>query len=90
MIKIDTNVSGYTILDPYFQVAIIWGGGGDGFRIKKNDNKWEGLNKRGGRKSTFKIEKFTLIYSKIIIDKANRWIILGKNASNRYQIGVFA
>ena len=31
-----------------------------------------GLNKRGVRKSNFKTEKFTLIYSKNIIDKASR------------------
>ena len=30
-----------------------------------------------------------MICSKIIIDKANRWIIPGKNALNRCRIGVF-
>ena len=67
------KIKSYTPNLPYSQVA---------------NRRW-GLNKRGGRKSTFKMEKFTLIYNKIIIDKANRWIILGKNASNRWQIGVF-
>ena len=47
-----------------------------------------GLDKRGDRKSTFKMEKSALIHSKTITDKANRWIISGKNASNRCEIGV--
>ena len=65
-------------------------------------NRRRGLNKRGvqnffqnsinggGRKSTVKTEKFTLIYSKTITDKASRWIMPDKNASNRSQVGVFA
>ena len=53
-------------------------------------NGGRGLNKWGGLMSTLKTEKFTLIYSIIIIDKACRWIMSGKNASNRSQIGVFA
>ena len=56
-----------------------------------------GVNKRGcqnylenlrnwlGQKSILKTKKFTLIYSKTIIDKACRLIMLTKNASNRSQ-----
>ena len=45
---------------------------------KQGDQKFfqnsinKGLNKQGGQKSTLKTEKFTLIYSITIIDKACR------------------
>ena len=47
------------------------------------------FDKRGVGNQPFKMEKFTLIIEKLIIDKANRRIILGKNASNRCQIKRF-
>ena len=48
-------------------------------------NKRGSLNliKRGGGKSIFKMDKFTLIYSRTIIDRANTLIVSCKNASNR-------
>ena len=37
--------------------------------------------RRGGRKSTFEIKKFNLMYNRTIVDRTNRGIISGKNAS---------
>ena len=36
------------------------------------------------------MERFTINHSRTIIDKVNKLTLSGKNASNRYQIGIFA
>ena len=46
-----------------------------------------GLTKGEGRRSTIKIERFTLNSSKSSVDNVNKWFISGKSASNRCQIG---
>ena len=41
-----------------------------------------GVYKQGGRKSIMKMERLTMNYSRTIIDKVNKLMISGKNASN--------
>ena len=51
-----------------------------------NSINGEGVLLKGGQRSTFKMVQFTLNYSRNIIDKANRWMISGRNASNIWDI----
>ena len=51
-----------------------------------NSINGEGVLLKGGQRSTFKMVQFTLNYCRNIIDKANRWMISGRNASNIWDI----